>query len=585
MRVDVGSAYGVAVYSAFGNRQARGVIAIPIVNRCDVHPVPAYGTGNWFRWFRVEESAFDRFLRQEREAQQRFRDGRKPEAPEPAPAPAPPAVKIVPNKPPTAPPGDGAIRLPDVPPPGGSEDRRFGGEVVEYDKVKEHSTTRVFDGTYLAGDPGQVKFGFTNYVYRPPVIISTQAVRRIRWCEPDMRARDPSEEDAPPALDQPADATREREGVSLPADSVEVDTRNPVAGKDFPMIDPATGLAVAPDHIFTLPNGLKITAGDYYTELNRLEDEFNRIGYSLARTATQVPDTPVRLQKTRIPAAEMQRSTEAWRQITALTRPCAIGELPTLAKVEYGFQQQQQSMPVRVQNLRPALQQIHAASYVFGKVDFETPYEAPLDLPRIPPLGFPSVFAVEFKFNASLRASSESSQVYADSTFVNHILGFEMPVVTAYAQASSTSGRAGDCEREVGYTLFGQNLFTIPFDVVSLADDIENLAEDNYQPPDLSSSKIKKSVDFGYEMRFFIGPIPMSARVGVRAAVGIEYGLGVSGLDAHAFFGPFIRSDAYVQAGIDVVILEAGVRCSLLLLDLGVPINGSVSLYNDEQMG
>ncbi len=78
-----------------------------------------------------------------------------------------------------------------------------------------------------------------------------------------------------------------------------------------------------------------------------------------------------------------------------------------------------------------------------------------------------------------------------------------------------------------------------------------------------------RSLDFGVaNIRFFVGPIPMRARFGVRGRAGFRYNMVASGASrlAYARLNPFVDSRAYGQGGADIVVGGAGVGANLLLL-------------------
>src|SRR5215216_740033 len=63
-----------------------------------------------------------------------------------------------------------------------------------------------------------------------------------------------------------------------------VNRRPAIPFKKFEMLDPHTGKPVSRDTVLPkLPNGKTMTAGDYYDKLNRLEAEFNKLGYTLRK--------------------------------------------------------------------------------------------------------------------------------------------------------------------------------------------------------------------------------------------------------------------------------------------------------------
>ncbi len=70
--------------------------------------------------------------------------------------------------------------------------------------------------------------------------------------------------------------------------TVRVIRQNPIQYQAFEIKDPQTGQAISPDTVLTLPDGKKVKAGEYYAELNRLEQQFNQLGYSFRQPEEKV---------------------------------------------------------------------------------------------------------------------------------------------------------------------------------------------------------------------------------------------------------------------------------------------------------
>src|SRR5215468_3122852 len=85
----------------------------------------------------------------------------------------------------------------------------------------------------------------------------------------------------------------------------------------FEMKDPKTGNPIPPDTRITLPNGKSMTAAEYFKELNKLEEAFNKIGYSLRDTQQEFV-----LQKSKV-NPNLQR--QAQRLVTAHKKSTANG--------------------------------------------------------------------------------------------------------------------------------------------------------------------------------------------------------------------------------------------------------------------
>ena len=95
---------------------------------------------------------------------------------------------------------------------------------------------------------------------------------------------------------------------------VTVNKRAPVPFTPFELMDPATRQKVSPDTIITLPSGKKVKAGDYYTELNRLEQRLNQLGYSFRDQPNRAPTERrrvIKLQENRIDPVLFKQQADA----------------------------------------------------------------------------------------------------------------------------------------------------------------------------------------------------------------------------------------------------------------------------------
>jgi hypothetical protein len=82
----------------------------------------------------------------------------------------------------------------------------------------------------------------------------------------------------------------------------------------FELMDPATRQKVSPDTIISLPSGKKVKAGDYYAELNRLEQSLNQLGYSFRDQPNRAPTERrrvIKLQENRIDPVLFKQQADA----------------------------------------------------------------------------------------------------------------------------------------------------------------------------------------------------------------------------------------------------------------------------------
>ena len=108
--------------------------------------------------------------------------------------------------------------------------------------------------------------------------------------------------------------------------------------------------------------------------------------------------------------------------------------------------------------------------------------------------------------------------------------------------------------------------------------------QDEFDTPALEKSK-----SFSYpitnvatKIRFMVGPVPMSAKLGVSGNAGVEGQFRASLMHASVALIPKVSGDAYAEVGVDVAVASAGAGGSLKVIEARSALIGLAALHLDE---
>ncbi|MBD1823612.1 hypothetical protein H6F51_14075 [Cyanobacteria bacterium FACHB-DQ100] len=370
-------------------------------------------------------------------------------------------------------------------------------------------------------------------------------------------------------------------------ETVRINRRAPVQFQPFEVRDPETGKPISPDTVLTLPDGKQVKAGEYYAELNRLEQQFSQIGYSFRQ-----PEESVLLQETVIDQSELKRQIDSvsgdHRKISlerslfkttldpslVLRQPEAIPNL----ELRPGALQSQLNPKFDLDTLQQpdlgTLRQKQLRSPVFKPIN--------PDLIRvIPPapkgynkawnynLGNPSTFSAYVNGKLQLKGSTNFSNAYAEGNAGGYMFNNQANLIRA--TASMNSQKSGNSTIDVRLNVLGQSVYNF---------------QDSRNTLLIKSDSFSRSVDRQVaDLRFSLGPIPMRASFGVRGSAGIQY-LAIANpaiVSAYAQVSPFVDARAYGQGGADIYVAGAGVGANLVLVrdDLDMRGRAYLALQNN----
>lgn len=327
-------------------------------------------------------------------------------------------------------------------------------------------------------------------------------------------------------------------------DQIRVNRRPAIPFKPFEVLDPSTGKPISRDTMLPeLPNGKKLTAGQYYDEVNNLERQFNALGHTLKSANGVKPAliTKFELQTTPVPLSTLQRQAQTLR---AAHLPNTQFRALNLAQVEQTHKQFLMINPSLLNAIAaPTSQTVHwVKNWNYN-------------------LGNPSVISGyingKIELDGTNNATSVNGEVDAGGSIFSQ--SFDLLRVTGNLNAPKT----GTMNVTIGASVLGNSVYNVNQNVTTSWS---------------KSDSISKTLDKSVTINFSLGPIPMSAKIGTQGTAGISYGVAVAPVKASAYIGPSVRTKVYAQVGVDIGVAGAGAGANLTLLNTDGNLNGAISI-------
>lgn len=386
---------------------------------------------------------------------------------------------------------------------------------------------------------------------------------------------------------------------------LQVQSRPAIAFKPFAMVDPRTNKPIAPTATIALPNGKKPTAQQYYDQLNSFEKWLAEHGYSLHTTPrnSQIKLQEVVLDRellqrqiqmapktTTLPRIENFRSINSVKNLSAMQpirlEPTHLATARVRASVEPArFEEVNRKISAAgVQGVTrngmvispAALAQI-ANLHLAGVTTGPQPQCSPVNDSRNWNWNVGDASSFAAYVNGSLTLSGDACKPPDMSHFDNNQSHF---TVTAEGKAGGTIfGVGGEMLRATGdlggnqatgTVTAGLGIFVLGQDVFS----VNQSANGHWE----YENNISKGVDFSTSIPIPVGPFDIDVTVGAQGSVGFDYSISLYPMSVSLSGGPFAHTNVYAQAGLNVVIAEAGVGASLTLVNWDMNLGGSAGV-------
>lgn len=398
----------------------------------------------------------------------------------------------------------------------------------------------------------------------------------------------------------------------LSPNQIRENRRPAISFKPFDMVDPTTGKPVAGSAVITLPhNGKKVTAQQYYAQLNQIEQWLNQRGYSLRQR------TP---SNNRIPGARGTAVVELVNNEQLLQRQLQrrpTGARPNPARFQSFLPKavrKNQVLQIDAARLQARYPQLHVdpkrieainASALRGTVignvlPLHSAAASALHVsvgriydvngpPNCTPVndsqpwstdyGDPNTFHVYLNTQLSLLGQA------CQPPDMNHVDRSESQfTVTANATGGGTLfGVGGDI-----LTLTGLANLSAPGNSAGLRFDVAVFGQNVYDfnPPPQSAEwekrdSISQPLDFSTDIQIpVVGPISIDVTIGARGSVGASYDLYLSPTYLQGGVSPFMNAQVYAQAGAGVPdVVDVGVGVNLTLVNFYLNLGAAAGLY------
>ncbi len=369
--------------------------------------------------------------------------------------------------------------------------------------------------------------------------------------------------------------------------------------RPFAMRDPVSKKIVSPNTIIMLPDGRRISAQDYYGQLNKYEQAFNQLGYSMRQKGTfvigsyNVPYTRLEEQKRQItsqhrayippiPLIKQLQGISLARHLFTQTTPIAQTPSKPLTAQRYGpliYLPLLQTGPgvqksafsnLRLNALRILNPRLYNAMHnAFHKTLLHHDPPASENFPENLDLGDPSSFGAYFHSSVGFAADQNGETFTASADTGGYILGNKVDIAGVGITLKSplqakTSGTA-----QITGSILG-NSITPP---------AVNLSQIS-----ISYNLIDKSVgeqDYNlYSTTVMCGPVPVAIEVNLALKITAKLKLEAPQPAEIALqLDPRFRVGVQLQAGIGVGgVVSAGVGGELDLVDIQAPLTATAAM-------
>jgi hypothetical protein len=391
----------------------------------------------------------------------------------------------------------------------------------------------------------------------------------------------------------------------FPKEKLQIATRPAVKFVPFEMVDPETKKPIAPTATLKLPNGKQVPAKEYFDQLNQYEKWLTDRGQSVRQ---QQKIAVIELGK--IPVDEQMLR----RQIQEAPKPTQIQVRPNLLQV-HSFRTMSAVQPLRAEpsklqelkiqhpanaaELNAAAQKINAAG-IHGVTRDHMVIDSK-SLSEIAKLGIRWNFPPPpqcANVNKTRTWAWNAGDPSTFNAYVNGTIGLtgeacKPPNMQNFAQNQSrfnlsAEGRVGGYVFHVGGDLLrltgnlggneANNTVTANLGVFVLGQNVYSLNQTQNAHWGIDQN-ISKGIDFSTSIPIPVGPFDINVTIGAQGSAGFNFSLDLYPMNVSASAGPFVKSSVYAQAGLNVIVAEAGVGVNMTL------VNASLSLSENAGVG
>ncbi len=391
----------------------------------------------------------------------------------------------------------------------------------------------------------------------------------------------------------------------FPKEKLQIASRPAIRFVPFEMLDPETKKPIAPTAIIKLPNGKQATAKEYYDQLNQYEQWLSERGLTLRQ-----PQHTAIIELAKVPVDEQLLR----RQIEQAPRPTTIPVRPNLLQI-HSFRALSTVQPLRVEpsriselkvqpsassaEMNAAAQKVNAAgihgvvrdNFVIDTASLAAIARLGIKTGGPPPQPCANVNKTQtWAWNAG---DPSTFNAYVNGTIGLNGQACKPANMQNFDQNNSkftlsAEGKVGGYVFHVGGDLLrltgalggnqATNTVNANLGVFVLGQDVYSLNKTENAHWGIDQ-KISKGIDFSTNIPIPVGPFDINVTIGAQGSAGFDFSLNLYPMNVSASAGPFVNSSVYAQAGLNVIVAEAGVGVNMTL------VNASLSLGENAGVG
>jgi len=378
---------------------------------------------------------------------------------------------------------------------------------------------------------------------------------------------------------QPIDTVRVvLEPSPLRQDLINVNKRAPIPFKAFQQVHPKTGKAIPPDSMLTLFNGKRMVAKDYFRELNRIEQELNKLGYSLRDTAKEIVLQNTKINKVVLNTQAKNVKKEHKQRVTGSIPKSLLITPQNKGEIESDYNKTAINDKIRIKAVNNALanslrgktaSKVQTWNWSAGDNDILSAYLRG----RLEVLGVIAPKVINPSTGVKVKDYTKTT---AEVNGGGYIFGKQAELLNGTAVLYSPKDE--EMNLKVDLNVLGNHILTV---------DENSTVNENLPIPVYKFNSVFKGVDISKKIPVFsLGPFSINAKVGARGSAGFTYLVCLRPLAVSARLSPYIKTSVYAEASVDAYIAEAGVGCNLTLLNdhLGLLGEASLNIENPENI-
>ncbi len=306
------------------------------------------------------------------------------------------------------------------------------------------------------------------------------------------------------------------------------------------MVDPRTGRPVPPDQILRLGNGVRITAREYFAELNRIEKELNALGYSVRNA----PDHTV-IARVRIDPAKY-RIVPSGRPMRGTAKPVVgPGVRVTVHDLERLVDQRSARLQKRSSTSEHRVRKTFA--YTLGDTD---------------------ILSASARGTLELGGKPDGVETRAEAAGGGTVFGHPFDALRVVVEGHSRAG--GQSSAKMQMTALGATVFNV-----------------NKQGAIDETLERSRPLNLKYGADVPVGPFALAVELRVQGSVGALVHVSTApasdngdGAAVAMNFEPHIHTALTGTAAIDLKIASAGIEGKVDIINLDADARGGLQLVN-----